>query len=67
MFQVVTTRLPSRVLPAVAAVLFQKKEEDKELRRGKRPKTWRKEIHHYYNLRVKVLGAKNIHGADLCT
>ncbi|XP_053553891.1 cytosolic phospholipase A2 zeta [Bombina bombina] len=51
-----------RALPALAAIFLHRK--DKE-RREKRPKSWRREFHPYYNLSVKVLRARNIHGADL--
>ncbi|KAE8587586.1 hypothetical protein XENTR_v10022027 [Xenopus tropicalis] len=66
MFQAVVTRFSSRALPALAAVLLRRNERgEKEARRERRPKSWRKEVHPYYNLSVTVLGAKNIHGADL--
>ncbi|XP_074680298.1 cytosolic phospholipase A2 zeta isoform X6 [Strix aluco] len=51
---------PPRVLPFLAAVLFQRKE-----RRETGFYHWRWEKHPYYNLTVKVLRARNIRGTDL--
>ncbi|XP_074723960.1 cytosolic phospholipase A2 zeta isoform X7 [Strix uralensis] len=51
---------PPRVLPFLAAVLFQRKE-----RRETGFYHWRCEKHPYYNLTVKVLRARNIRGTDL--
>ncbi|XP_075283717.1 cytosolic phospholipase A2 zeta isoform X3 [Opisthocomus hoazin] len=51
---------PSRVLPFLAAVLFQRKE-----RKETGLYHWRWEKHPYYNLTVKVLRARNIKGTDL--
>uniref|UniRef100_A0A493U0N5 C2 domain-containing protein n=1 Tax=Anas platyrhynchos platyrhynchos TaxID=8840 RepID=A0A493U0N5_ANAPP len=52
--------VPHRVLPFLAAVLFQRKE-----RRETGFYHWRWEKHPYYNLTVKVLRARNIKGTDL--
>ncbi|XP_040455941.1 cytosolic phospholipase A2 zeta [Falco naumanni] len=52
--------LPPRVLPFLAAVLFQRKE-----RKETGFYHWRWEKHPYYNLTVKVLQARNIKGTDL--
>ncbi|NWH53126.1 PA24F phospholipase, partial [Fregata magnificens] len=49
-----------RVLPFLAAVLFQRKE-----RKETGFYHWRWEKHPYYNLTVKVLQARNIKGTDL--
>ncbi|XP_053331492.1 cytosolic phospholipase A2 zeta [Spea bombifrons] len=65
MFRAAFSRLSVRALPAVAAVLLRQKENEAKERRGRRPRSWRKETHPYYNLSVKVLRARNIHGADL--
>ncbi|GAB0190418.1 cytosolic phospholipase A2 zeta [Grus japonensis] len=51
---------PPRVLPVLAAVLFQRKE-----RKETGFYHWRWEKHPYYNLTVKVLRARNIKGTDL--
>ncbi|XP_074399078.1 cytosolic phospholipase A2 zeta isoform X2 [Zonotrichia albicollis] len=51
---------PPRVLPFLAAVLFQRKE-----RRDTGFYQWRWEKHPYYNLTVKVLRARNIKGTDV--
>ncbi|KAL9849424.1 cytosolic phospholipase A2 zeta isoform 3-T3 [Geothlypis trichas] len=51
---------PPRVLPFLAAVLFQRKE-----RRDTGFCHWRWEKHPYYNLTVKVLRARNIKGTDV--
>ncbi|KAM9239743.1 cytosolic phospholipase A2 zeta isoform 3-T3 [Leptosomus discolor] len=51
---------PPRVLPFLAAVLFQRKE-----RKETGFYHWRWEKHPYYNLTVKVLRARNIKGTDL--
>ncbi|XP_075049481.1 cytosolic phospholipase A2 zeta [Mixophyes fleayi] len=64
MFRAAVSRLPGRALPALAAVFLWKKEKGRE-RRGTRPRSWRKEIHPYYNLSVTVLRAQNIHGVDV--
>ncbi|XP_018414769.1 PREDICTED: cytosolic phospholipase A2 zeta [Nanorana parkeri] len=64
MFRIAVSSLPGCSLPALAAVLWWKKEKRKE-RLGPRPKSWRKEIHPHYNLSVKVLKARHIHGADM--
>ncbi|KAM4013676.1 cytosolic phospholipase A2 zeta [Anomaloglossus baeobatrachus] len=56
--------LPVRALPAVAAVFLWK--NDKERRRAAAPpRSWRKEVHPYYNLNVTVLRARNIKGVDM--
>ncbi|KAM4690402.1 cytosolic phospholipase A2 zeta-like [Rhinophrynus dorsalis] len=66
MFRAAVSSLSARALPALAAVLFRKnKEKELPLGRERRPRSWRKEVHPYYNLRVTVLRARNIHGADL--
>nr|DBA14111.1 TPA: hypothetical protein GDO54_005124 [Pyxicephalus adspersus] len=64
MDQSAASSLPGISLPALAAVFWWKKEKRKE-RLGPRPKSWRKEIHPYYNLSVSVLRARHIHGADM--
>ncbi|XP_063189815.1 cytosolic phospholipase A2 zeta isoform X1 [Chroicocephalus ridibundus] len=51
---------PPRVLPFLAAVLFQRKE-----RKETGFYHWRWEKHPHYNLTVKVLRARNIKGTDL--
>ncbi|XP_073465770.1 cytosolic phospholipase A2 zeta isoform X1 [Aquarana catesbeiana] len=63
MFRAAVSCLPGCSLPALAAVFWWKKEKRDRL--GPRPKSWRKEIHPYYNLTVRVLRAQNIHGADM--
>ncbi|CAH2328148.1 cytosolic phospholipase A2 zeta [Pelobates cultripes] len=66
MLRSAVSRLPSHALPALAAVfLRQKEKEDKRRRPERRPRSWRKEVHPYYDLSVKVIRARNIHGADL--
>ncbi|XP_029454495.1 cytosolic phospholipase A2 zeta [Rhinatrema bivittatum] len=57
-------RVPSRALPALAAVLFQSKER-KKAAGGRRSLTWKWETHPYYNLSVKILRARNIKTTDL--
>ncbi|XP_007055862.4 cytosolic phospholipase A2 zeta [Chelonia mydas] len=54
---VLLSRVSTRMLPLVAAVLF--KEKDTEFSDRQHDK------HLYYNLTVKVLRARNIHGTDL--
>ncbi|KAJ7344798.1 hypothetical protein JRQ81_000748 [Phrynocephalus forsythii] len=58
--QALASRLPARMWPLVAALLLQQKER-KETGLGH----WRREKHPYYNLTVKILGARNIQGTDL--
>ncbi|XP_030338342.1 cytosolic phospholipase A2 zeta isoform X5 [Strigops habroptila] len=58
--EVLRGTIPPRVLPVLAAVLFQRKER-KEI--GFYHRRWEK--HPYYNLTVKVLRARNIKGTDL--
>ncbi|XP_041315659.1 cytosolic phospholipase A2 zeta isoform X4 [Pyrgilauda ruficollis] len=61
MFHEVLRRpFPPRVLPFLAAVLFQRKE-----RKDTGFCHWRWEKHPYYNLTVKVLRARNIKGTDV--
>nr|XP_025951379.1 cytosolic phospholipase A2 zeta-like isoform X3 [Dromaius novaehollandiae] len=55
--------VPPRVLPFLAAVLFQRKERKERKETGFYH--WRWEKHPYYNLTVKVLRARNIRGTDL--
>ncbi|KAM5129933.1 cytosolic phospholipase A2 zeta [Mantella aurantiaca] len=64
MFRAAASSLPGCSLPALAAVFWWKKEKEKD-RLGPRPKSWRKEVHPYYNLSVRVLRARHIHGADM--
>ncbi|XP_073433956.1 cytosolic phospholipase A2 zeta isoform X1 [Dendrobates tinctorius] len=64
MFRAAVWSLPGRALPAVAAAFLWK--EDKERHRAATaPRSWRKEIHPYYNLSVTVLRARNIKGVDM--
>ncbi|XP_061318348.1 cytosolic phospholipase A2 zeta isoform X2 [Pezoporus flaviventris] len=58
--EVLRGTIPPRVLPFLAAVLFQRKERKET---GFYHKRWEK--HPYYNLTVKVLRARNIRGTDL--
>ncbi|KAM9012984.1 cytosolic phospholipase A2 zeta isoform 5-T6 [Ara ararauna] len=58
--EVLRSTIPARVLPFLAAVLFQRKERKET---GFYHRRWEK--HPYYNLRVKVLRARNIKGTDL--
>ncbi|XP_068049531.1 cytosolic phospholipase A2 zeta isoform X1 [Anomalospiza imberbis] len=61
MFQeVLRGPFPPRVLPFLAAVLFQRKE-----RKDTGFYHWRWEKHPYYSLTVKVLRARNIKGTDV--
>uniref|UniRef100_A0A8C5R779 Secreted protein n=1 Tax=Leptobrachium leishanense TaxID=445787 RepID=A0A8C5R779_9ANUR len=52
------SRLAAYILPASAAVFLRRKDQEGKNRHPK-------EVHHYYDLSVKVLRARNIHGADL--
>ncbi|KAM8921251.1 cytosolic phospholipase A2 zeta [Pelodytes ibericus] len=64
MFRSAVLRLPAATAAAAtAAVLLRQRE--KRPARERRPRTWRKETHPYYNLTVKVLRARNVRGADL--
>ncbi|KAM4666837.1 cytosolic phospholipase A2 zeta isoform 6-T7 [Amazona ochrocephala] len=58
--EVLRGTIPARVLPFLAAVLFQRKERKET---GFYHRRWEK--HPYYNLTVKVLRARNIKGTDL--
>ncbi|XP_061199692.1 cytosolic phospholipase A2 zeta isoform X5 [Neopsephotus bourkii] len=58
--EVLRGTIPPRVLPFLAAVLFQRKERKET---GFYHRRWEK--HPYYNLTVKVLRARNIKGTDL--
>ncbi|XP_013920477.1 PREDICTED: cytosolic phospholipase A2 zeta-like [Thamnophis sirtalis] len=58
--QTLLGRLPSRMLPLVAAALLERKE-----RKETGLYHWRREKYPYYNLTVKVLRARNIKGTDL--
>ncbi|KAM4662825.1 cytosolic phospholipase A2 zeta isoform 2-T2 [Discoglossus pictus] len=65
MLRAALSDLSSRALPALAAVFLHRRDKERKERREQRPKTWRREFHPYYNLSVKVLRARNVHGADL--
>ncbi|XP_042315910.1 cytosolic phospholipase A2 zeta-like [Sceloporus undulatus] len=54
---VVLGRLLARMLPLLAADVIQKKDSEFF--------GWHRETHPYYNLTVKILRARNIHGLDL--
>uniref|UniRef100_A0A8C5RF94 Phospholipase A2 n=1 Tax=Laticauda laticaudata TaxID=8630 RepID=A0A8C5RF94_LATLA len=58
--QTLLGRLPTRMLPLVAAALLEGKE-----RKETGLYHWRREKYPYYNLTVKVLRARNIKGTDL--
>ncbi|XP_065541500.1 cytosolic phospholipase A2 zeta isoform X3 [Lathamus discolor] len=58
--EVLRGTIPPRVLPFLAAVLFQRKERKET---GFYHRRWEK--HPFYNLTVKVLRARNIKGTDL--
>ncbi|KAM3920374.1 cytosolic phospholipase A2 zeta [Leptodactylus fuscus] len=63
MFRAALANLPGRALPALAATVLWKKDKEKD--RPKTSRSWRKEVHPYYNLSVTVVRARNIHGVDL--
>ncbi|KAM9294463.1 cytosolic phospholipase A2 zeta-like [Gastrophryne carolinensis] len=64
MFRVALSSFPGPVVPALAALFLWKKEKRRH-KVGDRPRSWRKEVHPYYNLHVTILRGQNINGTDL--